>query len=340
LRPCEACGRDFPEVFGEAEQKCPYCGRLQAASPASQPQPQPQPFAHERVDPVAALRHAFQLLSRKYGVLLLVMLPAALVDLAVGVAVVAFVRAQGIPTDVFAMGVTDRLRYLGVALPLSLLSSVVGLASWSLVAAVALQEDGVRPKGALRAMAGRLHLALAVGLLLTLAWTAGLLLLIVPGLVFLHWFLYAPAALVETGSVPRAFERSRAFARERRTYGFTAVVLLVYFGLFVLDTLLASPESSLLQLVGVPSDYADAAATALGAWPLAMLVPLLPAAYYSLAQRAPDVPPPTTPLPTAPAERFRTTKCPQCGTLVPYTATGGAVDVKCPVCGREGRVLG
>src|SRR5207245_1488855 len=89
-----------------------------------------------------------------------------------------------------------------------------------------------------------------------LSFFAGALLLLVTFFVFLHWFAYAPAALVETGSVPRAFEASRDFARERRTYGFTAPIVLVWTALFVIATFLSGPDTRAVRSGGgaVPHD--------------------------------------------------------------------------------------
>jgi hypothetical protein len=177
-----------------------------------------------------------------------------------------------------------------------------------------------------------------MGALLAVSLPLGLILLVVPFLVFFHWLMYAPAALAEGRTVAQAVEASRAFARERKTAGFTALVLLVWAAVllvrfFVLDAVFASG----LDAVDVPPSYADATADALAMWVLGPLVPLFPAAYWSLARRAPL--PAPTPAAAPHAERARTTKCPQCGALVPYAATGAPVDVTCPECGRRGRVL-
>ncbi|HEX2021669.1 MAG TPA: hypothetical protein VHH36_03100, partial [Candidatus Thermoplasmatota archaeon] len=81
---------------------------------------------------------------------------------------------------------------------------------------------------------------------------------------------------------------------------------------------------------------ADALATPAVWWLALPILGALPMALYvgASAEAAPRPAPRATPV-----ERVSRTKCPGCGTLVPYVPTGQPVDVVCPACGRAGRVL-
>lgn len=315
MRPCPSCGRAFPEVRGAEEQACPHCGHVfrdDAAPPAEA----------ARVDPVAALALAWQTLKRRYLFLLLAWAPLVVVDFAT-----AWVVDATFPADAQALDVQSQLRLLGIALPPLLALGAFEMAGWGLVAATAF--------GDARAALRRVGALLALGLLLTLTFVAGGLLLIVPFFVFLHWFLYAPAALVEGRTVAQAFEASRSFARARRTYGFTALVVLAYAAYAAVAYALGSALAGAFASAGMPSAVAGALGGALAAWPLAPLVPLLPASYWRLASGT-AAPQPTA---AAPAPTRATTTCPKCRTLIPFERTGQPVDVACPNCGNRGRVL-
>ena len=312
-------------------QQCPHCGheaRTRAAETAGAP---------AAVDPAGAAAHAFRFTGKRYLPLLLLWLPAGLVDLTGSLALAAYQVAAAIPEDLTTLTLSQQMRFLGVALPIMVTIYAAKLAAWTGVAAYV--GDLVDPKGGhVAALRGRGLQIMMLGFALSLAYVAGLFLLIVPFLVFFHWFLFAPAALAEPGrSVGGALDASRRFAKERRTFGFTALVLFVLAGLFIAYIVLASVFLSVAEALGMTSDYAAAALQALAAWLVAPLSSVLPASFYWLAKQAPSERPvdPAAPL----ADRFRTTKCPGCGTLVPYTATGQPVDVTCPVCGRTGKVL-
>ena len=319
MRTCPRCGRAFAEVVGAPEQVCPHCGFVTTGH-ASAPVPGPGPTP---VDPVGAAKVALQVFVRSYPALSLAWLPAVVANFAAAFAVLAYARARGISFDTNALG--DDLRILGVGIPAYAAAFVVELACWSLVARVVLGAPARRPLP-WTAM-------LATGALLTIAFAIGLALVVVPFLVFFHWFMYAPAAVAEGQPTSKAFESSRAFARDRRTAGFTALVLLVAAGAFAIDTYLLAPAfTSALHPLG---DVGDALAEALAGWVLGPLVPVFPAAYWALARQAAPA------LASSPvsASARSTTACPQCGTLIPYVPTGAPVDVVCPECGHNGRVL-
>src|SRR5438067_9659622 len=89
-------------------------------------------------DPASAAALALRLFARRYGALALAWLPAVAANFAASYAILAYASAQGIPLDQPTFH--DALRILGVALPALALAFVVQLASWSLVARVALDE--------------------------------------------------------------------------------------------------------------------------------------------------------------------------------------------------------
>ena len=320
MRPCPRCGRVFPEVRGAPEQACPSCGHVFPSD--APPAGQAPPPAEARVDPVAALGLAARTAVRRYPALLLAWAPLVLVDFGVGLLV-----ERTLPADASALGVQAQLRLLGIVLPPLLLLGAAEMAGWGLVSAAAF--------GRARDVLPRLGALLLLGLLLTATFVAGFLLLVVPFFVFLHWFAYAPAALAEGRTVGQAFEASRAFAKQRRAYGFTVLIVLAWLVAAGATFALAAALAPLLAGLGLGPAAVAALGGALAAWPFAPLVPLLPASYWRLASRAPaaETAPKAAPGPRA------TTTCPKCGTLFPFERAGGPVDVTCPSCGNRGRVL-
>lgn len=314
MRPCPRCGRTFAEVLGAPEQACPYCGH---AFPTIAPLGR---VVGPRVDPVAALALAGRTLRARYPMLLLLWIPAVVVSF--GVSWLVTLAIQGDPT---LMTVPDRMRALGIVTPALFASLGLEFALWALVAASSF--------GDVRTTVARVGALVGLGFLLTFTFFAGALLLVVPFFVFFHWFQHAPAALAEGRSVTAAFEASRAFAKERRTYGWTVLVLLAWAATIAASYALGAPLARGLEAAGMPPAAAEALGSALAAWPFAPLVPLLPAAYWRLASGAPtgDAPAAVT---GAPARE--SVKCPRCGALLPYTPTS---EVACPHCSFRGRAL-
>lgn len=320
---CAHCGRLFPEVVGAPTQACPHCGHEfvpSAKGAASSPSPA---SATAPVDAFGALAFAARTGRRVYPKLLLVFLPALAIELVVGFATDAYAAAAGIPADVESLTTGQQMQLLGVALPLLIALYTVRFALWAFVARVVLAEVGVGGP----AWRKLLPAAALMGFVLTLTFIAGLFLVLVGFLVFLHWFAYAPAQLsAGAPGVGAAFDRSRRFAQRHRTYGYTALMVLV--GLAVL----------------IPYFLTDALGGAAGVivpaiinWVGGPLVPLLAASYVALA-RGPKPEPKSPPEPSSPSVRS-STKCPQCATLIPYTSSGAPVDVTCPACGYTGKVL-
>lgn len=321
---CASCGQPLPD--GPASQTCPHCGHV------------PPSLANEfKADPAGAAALSLRVLKLRYPRLLMLWIPAVVLDLAGSLALAAYQSGAGFPEDLASMTQGQQLQFLGFALPIAAIVFGVRLALWGIVAALVLDTVDGKDEAVPAAMK-RAPLFLGVGFLLMLAYSAGLVLLIVPFLVFFHWFMFAPAALASGAKgVGDAFEASRRFARERRTFGFTALVLFAWFSVFLVYLIVGSSVIGALDAGGLGSPYVQAIVSPLVSWLVAPVLPLFPAAYWALVARNPAMAPPN---PEAPAtERFRTTKCPDCGTLVPYTATGEPVDVQCPVCGRQGRVV-
>lgn len=273
-----------------------------------------------RVDPVAALALAGRTLRARYPSLLLLWLPAVVVSFGV-----SWLVATAIPGDPALMTVPDRMRALGIVTPALFASLGLELALWSLVAAASF--------GDLRKTLARVGALVGLGLLLTFTLFAGALLLVVPFFVFFHWFLHAPAALAEGRSVTAAFEASRAFAKQRRTYGWTLLVLLAWAATIALSYAIGAPLARGLEAAGMSPAAAEALGGALAAWPIAPLVPLLPAAYWRLASDAPTA---AARASVAAGPARESVKCPRCGALLPYTPTS---EVACPHCSFRGRAL-
>lgn len=327
---CPECGRELPEVIGASSQQCPHCGHEWS----------PQDSASRRAaapDPVGAAAAAFRFARRHYFAAMVLWIPAVVVDVAATVGVGSYEQAHGL-TDVARLTDAQRLDWLGVAAPLLLVTVVLKLGLFAAIGGLVLDREGpLRASSALAAVVRRPWRLVALGLVLTLAYLVGVLLALVGFLVLFHWFQYAPVALADRGKgLGDAFDASRRFARERRAFGFTALVLFVVLAAFVVDQLLELGVSGALHGFGLGNLWTDALVGAVALWIVTPIVAILPASYWAVAAHAPPVEAPASaPAPSA----FRTTKCPQCGTLIPYTATGEPVDVECPSCGRKGRVL-
>jgi hypothetical protein len=271
-------------------------------------------------DPVGAIQVAFTLARREYIWFLLLWIPAFLLELAAGFADPLYRQARGLPAGTLTTGET--LETLGVQVPLLFLAYTVRFALWAFIALRTL--DAVL--GGERTTRWRTLVipSLALGGILVLTYTAGALLVFVGFFVFLHWFLYAPAMLANGAKgVGAALEASRAFARERRTFGFTALVVLLGMIAFVASYLLekqAGPGGIILP--------------GLFAWLVAPIVPMLAASFVAISQKEPPVV-----LTGATPEPRAATTCPRCATLIPYASAEEAVEVVCPSCGYAGSVL-
>ena len=340
VRTCPECGRRFPEVAGAGSQECPFCGHEtpdapRPAEPAEAPVP-PDAEARPIADPVGALAHAGGFVSRRYLRLLALWVPVLVMDVVVTLALVAYQAAHPETEDLARLSVDQGLALLGVVLPLLLLDLAVTFAAWAWVARLVLGEGGHAGGEARAPPRVPLGASLAVGGILTVALAGGLVLLLLPGLILFHMFLFAPAALAGGEGVGGAFDASRRFSKERQTAGFTALVVLAAALLYAASFAIASFLARAAGTLGLPSPYVLGVLEVLPSWFLSPLLPVLPASYWLLARRAEEAPARDA-RPSGPARA--TTKCPRCATLVPYTPTGAPVDVKCPRCGAAGRVL-
>lgn len=324
---CPGCARVFPEVVGAPTQQCPHCAH--EFTPATTP----PVIAMERAgsvpaDPVGAITTAWRVAKKDHMKLLLLWLPVPLVDLAVDALVEVYGRSQGFPSNTALLTTGEQMELLGVALPLSILAYTLRLALWTFIA---LRTFDII-LGGQRLMSWRRFVlpALLAGFVLTLTYIAGFLLVIVGFFVFLHWFIYVPAQLANGApGVGAAFETSRRFSRERRTFGFTALIVLLAVASLTLDFGLARQPG----WIGI-------IAPAFAGWLFGPIVPLLVASFVaiSVAQPAP-APAPAGVGVVGTGQTRSTTACPRCRTLIAYDPTGSAVDVTCSNCGYAGRVL-
>lgn len=333
---CPACHRLYPEVSGAPTQVCPHCqheatveGDVEAASAARAA----KAAAQIPADPVGAMQLALRIARATYPRLLLLALPPVLVYVAFTLGLAAYEDSLGLPVDLATWTLSQRMRWAGLALPGFLLWSAAVLGSWTTISARVL--DAAEGTATRTARPGLLGPALLCGFVLTLTFAAGLVLLLVGFFVVLHWFMYAPALLANGArGVGAAFDASRRFARDRRAYGFTALVVLV--GFVALLPFLFGGATLVVLLV-----------TSVVGWLLAPAVPLLLASFVALASGKvaagpiPEAPkaPKKEDAPKALQPRSGRTACPSCGTSIEYTPTGFPVDVVCPSCGKAGRVL-
>lgn len=190
------------------------------------------------------------------------------------------------------------------------------------------------PLPGLRLAATRLLPLLATGVLFSLAVAFGTLLLVLPGLVALHWFLLALPASGAGASPGAAFKRSRRLVREHGSLGFPLLVLAVW---FLVDSLAVAVADLLAGAAGFPTQSMPAVlATGLAEWIVAPILPLFVATYHvhleAADQRTRD---PTTTHDGAEAgEDVVIGRCPDCGAYVPDERA--AEHPTCPTCGRQG----
>lgn len=314
-----------------------------------------------RADPAGAAAEGWRAFTGAYPRMLLAWAPVVATHALAGALLAAYASATGFPLDDLGastggLDMGETMRFLGVGVPLFFVASAATLVGWGLVARVVERQLGGTPTPRGDVFRAPWPALAALSAALVLIYSAGVMLALVGFLVFLHWFLYAPAALADRrAGVGDALEESRRFARERRAYGFTALVALAWVAVVVVGTALGGAIETGLRALGADASLAEALASPLGAWPLAPLVPALPAAFWWLARREESMRDASAPMAHAPPpegphggdrtegngeeRRTRSTKCPQCGALVAYKPTGKPVDVTCPVCGRAGRVL-
>jgi DNA-directed RNA polymerase subunit RPC12/RpoP len=333
MMTCRQCGRAFPEVIGEDVQECPHCGEEMLSARLG-----PEDPRRPAVDAAGAAAAGFRFARRHYGGALLLWVPALVVDVGADLALAYYTSSHAIPEDPALLTTAQQLELLGVAIPVLLATLVLRLGLFGLTAAFVL--DRMRGAGTSLRDAARAPLRLlALGFTLMLTYVVGLLLVLVPFLVAFHWFQFAPAALADRRrGLADALNESRRFAREHRTFGFTALVLFVALGALLVDLALSRGIAAGFAAAGAQNDITAAFASAIPLWLVSPILAILPAAYWVRGTAAPIDPAPA-PETSAAAARFRTTKCPQCGTLVPYESTGAPVDVACPSCGRVGRAI-
>lgn len=213
--------------------------------------------------------------------------------------------------------------------------AVVSLAFFGATYAVA--EDLARggdpgPLPGIRTAATRLAPLLATGVAFHLAFSVGFLLLVVPGLVVLHWFLLALPAAGAGAGPGDAFRRSRALVREHGTPLFPTVVVAVWFGVggvagAVVDLAVAVAGFGALSLPGV-------LVSGIAEWFVGPILPLFVATYYvhleaadERAAAGPD---------TDEDDDVVVGQCPDCGAFVPDDRTRPELDPVCPTCGYQG----
>lgn len=190
------------------------------------------------------------------------------------------------------------------------------------------------PGPGLRVAATRFLPLLATGLLFSLAVGAGTLLLVVPGLLALHWFLLALPTSGAGASPVAAFKRSRRLVRDHGSLAFPALVLAVW---FLVDSVAVGAADLLAGAAGFPTQSLPAVlATGLVEWIVAPILPLFVATYHVHLEAADRrVRDPGRPAVEGQArEDVVIGRCPDCGAYVPDEQAGE--HPTCPTCGRRG----
>ena len=187
----------------------------------------------------------------------------------VGIAAVVFVPLGGVS------GLLALLGWPGILAANILNLAAIFLVQGALVKAVEDVRDGWVDLGIAEtfghARARLLPLAIA-GILATIGIVAGLILLIVPGLVLLTWWLFvSPAIMLEHRSVLDAFRRSRALVRGSAwpVFGVVVLTLLVLLALgLVLGIVLAPLDGAWRGFIASAAGNSLAAPFAAVAWTL------------------------------------------------------------------------
>ncbi|MHB8604311.1 MAG: MJ0042-type zinc finger domain-containing protein [Thermoplasmatota archaeon] len=349
----------MPEAHGAPSQRCPHCQTVFVPGAASAPPTVASaalpewPKGIRALDATGALSLGLRLFWRDWPRSLVLWTPVLAVSLAANLGGVAWARANALPANISTADPGLLFRFLGFAIPVFLLSAIVNLAWWAPQASlVRARLAGATPTlaGALQTLAARLSTVGALAAVLTLLYVAGAIALVVPALVFLYWYLFAPAAALEAdATLPKALAASRAFAREKKTLGFTLVVLVAVALAYLVTRLLTAGAGALAEATRPGSyDWGTAAGDSIGTWLFAPLAPTLAAAFYFGVKlgvppvRAVPAPEATFPTAAAPgAGAIELTKCPHCATVFPYkpsAVAGDAVRVECPTCGKAGLI--
>jgi hypothetical protein len=134
------------------------------------------------------------------------------------------------------LSIINKLNVIGwfLLLPINFLILVVGFIVYLVVSGMypLLVRDVVNSVSPNLASAARTALKkifslIAASILVSIIVTIGLILLIVPGLIFLTWFFYTiPALMLEDKGALEAMSASRAFGRDKKLNTLAVVVLL------------------------------------------------------------------------------------------------------------------
>ncbi|HLE97428.1 MAG TPA: hypothetical protein VI997_08675 [Candidatus Thermoplasmatota archaeon] len=366
---CPVCGSAIPQVHGASAQVCPRCGAEVDTPDEGQGQAQAQARGRAQGvprDTAGAAARAVRIVVADYPGWLALYAPFALLALVVEVVGILAVQAAGwsgsVPTDPVRVALV-----VAVTLPFVVLEYGVGAAFLGVGAAVASRKaqdlrlgaaPRVRAIEGVRILRERAVPLLGAGVVLVAVLFAGLLLLVVPAVFFVHRYLWTTAFVARGRGVGDAFRASHDLAAERRTKAYTAVIVLAWVGVFLVRV---TGEIVLGPVLG-EGDVWGAVGAAIVAFPLLPVVPALvgsllaeaegvaPKAAAPVVVERPTPPAPATaraaPVGTAPPARRATSvpparravRCPGCGTAVPFTPTGAPVRVTCPRCGRTGVV--
>jgi predicted RNA-binding Zn-ribbon protein involved in translation (DUF1610 family) len=242
------------------------------------------------------------------------------------------VLGGGDPTVLF-----EPARTLAPWLALDTLVTLVFFGAIWAVADGLARGDDPGPLPGLEASVRRLPPILATGLVFTAAVGFGSLLLVVPGLVALHWFLLSLPAAGRDAGPAHALQRSRDLVREHGSALFPTLVVAVWFGL---DSVTVGAGDAVASVAPFgPQDLPAVVASGITEWFVGPILPLFIATYYvhlSAAEERTGAGGTGPGAEAEPGDEVVVGQCPDCGAFVPDDRTRPDLDPVCPTCGYEG----
>ncbi len=350
MRPCPHCGRGLPDD-ARGVITCPHCGidvapegSPRAERSPAEPEVHPGREAREaarrarRLDSYEGLSLAFRAVGDHASAFMILGALNALIAFVL-LFPLSFIPAVQRVTRFEELGIEVAMSDLLASLPFAVfeafIDTAINLAFAGAAAVIVYRHARGKPVGlrdALQSFSVNGGTVLVTAIIMSAILLGGLVLLVIPLFIFLHWFLFAPAiAAIEGTSVSDALGDSRAFAQGNRTVAYMFIVLGFVLGL----NLVAGAVTNVISNVDVAIGLAVGSAIHDFLNPI---VGAVAAGLYVLhkEQQAQAARPRSATI--ARPMGAQTTRCPACGTDVLFHYKGEPVAISCPTCGKSATV--